>query len=80
MPHPFTEPVTLNPLGVYSGRELGRILDAGPATLAAARRFGALRAVKKGRRVVYLGEWVLAWLNAEAAPGVAAGPEGGARA
>jgi hypothetical protein len=58
---------TLNPLAVYSGDQLSAILDVGEATLADARRSGALRSVKKGRRVIYLGEWVIAWLKADGA-------------
>jgi hypothetical protein len=59
--------VTINPLSVYTSEQLSTMLDASEATLAEARRSGALRATRKGRRVLYLGEWVLDWLRAEPA-------------
>jgi hypothetical protein len=57
------ETVTINPLSVYTGDQLSSMLDVSEATLAEARRSGALRATRKGRRVLYLGEWVLDWLR-----------------
>jgi hypothetical protein len=55
----------IHPHGVYSSDDLSQLLDASPETLLAARRSGALRGVRKGRRLVYLGSWVLAWLNSD---------------
>jgi hypothetical protein len=57
------EVITLNPLAVYTAEQLATMLDASDATLAEARRTGALRTVRKGRRVLYLGEWVIDWLR-----------------
>jgi hypothetical protein len=62
--------VTINPLGVYTANQLSTMLDVSEATLAEARRSGALRAVKKGRRQLYLGRWVLSWLCDELDEGV----------
>jgi hypothetical protein len=56
---------TIHPNGVYGTDDLCAMLDVSPQTLAEARRAGALRSVRKGRRVIYLGEWVLAWLRGE---------------
>jgi hypothetical protein len=55
--------VTIQPLAVYSSEHLATLLDVSEATLAEARRSGALRATRKGRRVLYLGEWVIDWLR-----------------
>ena len=59
------ETIAINPLAVYSADQLSAMLDVSEATLAEARRSGALRATKKGRRVLYLGEWVLDWLRSD---------------
>jgi hypothetical protein len=61
------ETITINPLAVYTADQLSAMLDVSESTLAEARRSGALRATKKGRRRIYLGEWVLAWLRDETA-------------
>jgi hypothetical protein len=57
--------IEIKPLGVYSTDELSAMLDVGWDKLGKARHSGALRSTKKGRRVLYLGEWVLDWLRAE---------------
>ena len=56
---------TIHPNGVYGTDDLCAMPDASPQTVAEARRLGALRWTRVGRRVVYLGEWVLAWLRSE---------------
>ncbi len=38
-------------------------LDLSSSTLARARRKGQLRYTRKGRRVLYLGRWLLDWLT-----------------
>jgi hypothetical protein len=57
--------IAINPFAVYSTDQLSAMLDASEQTLADARRSGALRFTKKGRRVLYLGEWVLDYLRAD---------------
>jgi hypothetical protein len=59
------ETITIHPTGIYSTDDLCVMLDVSPQTLADARRSGALQSTRKGRRVLYLGEWVLAWLRGE---------------
>jgi len=54
---------TIQPTGIYTAADLSRMLDVSPDTQAEARRNGALRYVRKGRRTIYLGEWVLTWLR-----------------
>lgn len=65
MPDTFT----IQPTGIYSTDDLCAMLDVSPQTLADARRAGQLHATRKGRRTIYLGEWVLAWLRAGLAEG-----------
>jgi hypothetical protein len=55
----------IQPTGIYSTDDVCAMLDVSPDTLTAARRSGELRGVRKGRRVIYLGEWLLAWLRRE---------------
>jgi hypothetical protein len=57
--------ITIDPLAVYTGDQLSAMLDVSEGTLAEARRSGVLRATKKGRRVLFLGKWVLSWLEAD---------------
>jgi hypothetical protein len=57
--------ITIQPTGIYSNDHVCAMLDVSPDTLAEARRSGALRAVRKGRRWIYLGEWLLSWLRAD---------------
>ncbi|HBI41751.1 MAG TPA: hypothetical protein DDY78_02715 [Planctomycetales bacterium] len=61
------EAIAINPLAVYTAKQLSAMLDVGEGSLAEARRRGALRSTRKGRRVLFLGEWVLDWLRAEPA-------------
>jgi hypothetical protein len=57
--------ITIQPTGIYGSDAVCAMLDVSPQTLAAARRSGELCAVRKGRRWLYLGEWLLAWLRAD---------------
>jgi hypothetical protein len=66
--------ITIYPTGIYSGDDLCAMLDVSPSTLAEARRAGDLRATRKGRRWIYLGEWVLTWLRQS--PPVGEAPHG----
>jgi hypothetical protein len=52
----------IEPNGVYDDALLCSALEVSTNTLADARRAGELRFARKGRRVLYLGEWVMAWL------------------
>ena len=68
------EPVMIEPGALYDDSALGQALGLTPATLAAARRSGTLRHTRKGKRTLYKGEWILAWLETEPS---APRPEGG---
>jgi hypothetical protein len=58
--------VLLEPNGIYDDGSLHLALDIPSATLVRARRQRHLRYTRKGRRILYLGKWVLAWLEADA--------------
>ena len=64
----MTEPVLIDPEAFYDDRTLRRGLGITSPTLSTARRSGALRFTRKGNRVLYLGAWVLACLEAESLP------------
>jgi hypothetical protein len=58
--------ITIQPTALYGTDDLCAMLDVSPQAVAQARRSGALASARKGRRVIYLGEWVLAWLRLDA--------------
>jgi hypothetical protein len=61
-------PVPIDPGAVYDDGAVLVALDIPPGTLARARREGRLRFTRQGRRVLYLGQWLLDWLTADATP------------
>jgi hypothetical protein len=56
---------SLIPDGIYDDESLHAVLGVSAQVLAHARRQGQLRHARKGKRVLYLGQWVLEWLMAE---------------
>jgi hypothetical protein len=56
--------IAIHQTGIYGTDDLCAMLDVSPETVVEARRAGTLRFSRKGRRVIFLGEWVLAWLRA----------------
>jgi hypothetical protein len=60
------EPVRIEPDAVYDDGALRQALGLTLATLAAARRAGSLRYTRTGKRVLYKGAWVSAWLETAA--------------
>jgi hypothetical protein len=60
-----TEPARIEPDGIYDDLLLYRALEISATTLAQARRSGFLRHTRKGKRILYLGQWVLDWLCAD---------------
>lgn len=58
-----TRPLVIEPTAVYTDGDLVLGLNLTHATLARARRDGGLRYTRKGKRVLYLGRWLLAWLE-----------------
>jgi hypothetical protein len=61
----MVEPVLLNPDAIYDQGGVVLALGIPSATLDRARREGALRYTRKGRRVLFLGRWILNWLEAD---------------
>ena len=64
------EQVSIAPDGIYDDGALHLALGLTPATLSQARRSGALRFTRKGKRTLYLGQWILDWLKADSKKGV----------
>jgi hypothetical protein len=58
--------IQIDPTGIYDDVLLYGTLEVSVATLAKARREGRLRYSRQGKRILYLGSWVLAWLEADA--------------
>ena len=57
------EPVLIDPAAFYDDGALYQALGTDSTTLADARRTETLRFARKGKRVLYKGEWILAWLE-----------------
>lgn len=55
--------IRIEPDAIYDDCTLRLALDLTSATLIRARREGTLRYSRKGRRLFYLGRWVLDWLS-----------------
>jgi hypothetical protein len=68
-----SEPITIQSEAFYDDWSLSEALGLPLGTLAAARRAGALRCVQKGKRTLYRGSWVLAWLDSSATRKTASG-------
>ena len=61
------EPVLIEPNGLYDDGALHQALGLTSATLAKARKSGALRHSRLGNRTLYRGSWILAWLESGSA-------------
>ena len=59
------EPVTIEPEALYDDASLRQALGLTPSALAHGRRTGGLRYTRQGRRTLYKGVWILAWLESE---------------
>jgi len=59
----------IDPDAIYDDGPLVIDLGMRGSSLARARRSGALRYTRKGGRVLYLGRWILDWLEEEQSPG-----------
>jgi hypothetical protein len=55
----------INPDAIYDDGALHFELGLTAAAVARARRSGRLRHTRQGRRILYLGRWILDWLNAD---------------
>lgn len=59
------KPLSIEPAHLYDDGSLYLAAGLSPTTLARARRSGGLRYTRQGRRTLYLGQWILDWLEAE---------------
>ena len=64
---------TIHPNAVYTDGEIRLALSLTSATLARARRERKLRFTRQGRQFLYRGQWLLDWLESEAARPAALG-------
>lgn len=69
--------VRIDPHAVFDDGALYQLLGLSSNTLAEARKAGTLRFTRKGNRTLYLGQWILNWLESSPASGK---PEGVAHA
>lgn len=58
-----TAAIQIEPAAIYDDDLLFAVLRVTSRTLLAARKANQLRYTRKGQRVLYLGQWVLDWLN-----------------
>jgi hypothetical protein len=58
--------LSIDPRAVYSEGALSLALEVPLATLLRARREGRLRYSRQGRRVLFLGQWIIDWLEHDA--------------
>jgi hypothetical protein len=61
------EPVRIEPESLYDDGALHIALGLTAAALASARRAGTLRYTRQGKRTLYLGRWILEWLESAVA-------------
>jgi hypothetical protein len=57
--------INIDPAGIYDDISLSNLLGISTQVIDRARRSGALRSTQKGRRVLFLGAWVLDWLQTD---------------
>lgn len=62
------EPILIDPEAIYDDGSLRQALGLTDAALANARRAGTLRHTRQGKRTLYLGKWILSWLENQATP------------
>lgn len=62
----MVETFKIDPDALYDDGSLVLRLGLTCRALAAARRAGRLKHTKQGRRVLYRGAWLLAWLDSDA--------------
>ena len=58
-----TQPFTIDPNGIYDDAALVLALGLSTNAILGARRLGHLRFSRQGHRVLYLGQWIINWLE-----------------
>ena len=51
---------------ILTSAEFSKLVGISAESLARARQVGELRHTRKGRRILYLGQWILDWLEQDA--------------
>ncbi|MHC4619734.1 MAG: hypothetical protein ACYTEQ_18465 [Planctomycetota bacterium] len=59
----------VDPKAVYDNGDLLLGLGVTSSALAQARKAKQLRFARKGKRVLYRGQWVIDWLDSDSRPG-----------
>ena len=59
----------IDPKAVYDDPALSVAIGVGAESLARARQSGDLRHTRKGRRILYLGQWIMDWLERDVVSG-----------
>jgi hypothetical protein len=67
----MTNAVFIEPDAILDDGALYQLFGIREGTAAKARREGKLRFTKQGPRILYLGKWVVDWLEADGTRGVA---------
>lgn len=62
----MTQGFSIDAGAVYDDAALQIALGMGAESLASARKSGGLRFTRKGRRIFYLGRWILDWMEVDA--------------
>jgi hypothetical protein len=57
------QPVEIIPEHVYDDGAVITLLGITESSLARARATGELKYTRKGKRVFYLGSWIIEWMN-----------------
>lgn len=65
---PTASSIRIDPEAIFDDAAVYALLDVSAATLNRARRLNKLRYTRQGRRILYLGRWLLDWLEADATP------------
>jgi hypothetical protein len=61
------EGFSINASAVYDDSAIQAALGLSADALTNARRSGELKCTRQGRRILYLGQWILDWLEVDAA-------------
>ncbi len=56
----------IEPAGFYDDLAVKRLLDISEQDQKKGRDFGDLKYTKKGRQILYRGQWLIDWLQPEA--------------
>lgn len=74
---PTSNITRFDPEAIYDDGAVYAAIEVSAATLARARRTGRLRSSRQGRRILYLGRWLLDWLESDSTPTRAKEPRHG---